>query len=118
MALDQATEEELSMLIHHSDRGVQYCCNAYTELLGQHKVRISMTEDYKPTDNAIAERVNGILKTEVVYREHRFKNIDDARKRISSFISFYNEQRPHSSIGYKVPAVAHMESGLQQRKWK
>ena len=118
MALNQATEEELSMLIHHSDRGVQYCCNAYTELLGQHKVRISMTEDYKPTDNAIAERVNGILKTEVIYREHRFKSIEDAQQRIAEFIEFYNEKRPHGSIGYKVPAQAHTENGLQQRMWK
>lgn len=118
MALDQATEEELSLLIHHSDRGVQYCCNAYTELLGQHKVRISMTEDYKPTDNAIAERVNGILKTEVIYREHRFKSIEDAQQRIAEFIEFYNEKRPHGSIGYKVPAQAHTENGLQQRMWK
>lgn len=118
MAMEQATEEELNHLIHHSDRGVQYCCNAYTEELKRYQVCISMTEDYKPTDNAIAERVNGILKTEVIYREHRFKSIGDARERISSFISFYNEQRPHSSIGYKVPAMVHKESGLQQKKWK
>jgi hypothetical protein len=89
MAISQATADELRGLIHHSDRGVQYCCNAYTEELKKFGVRISMTEDYKPTDNAIAERVNGILKTEVIYRERRFKTIDDARERISSFISFY-----------------------------
>lgn len=118
MAMDQATEEELGQLIHHSDRGVQYCSNAYTELLKMHNVRISMTEDYSPTDNAIAERVNGILKTEVIYRERRFKDIEDARNRIASFIEFYNEKRPHSSIGYKVPAQAHCESGEQQRMWK
>lgn len=117
MALDQATEDELCTLIHHSDRGVQYCCRSYTELLKQHKVRISMTEDYKPTDNAIAERVNGILKTEVIYRERRFKTIDDARERISSFIKFYNERRPHGSIGYKVPSQVHTETGLQQKMW-
>lgn len=117
MAMEQATEEELNHLIHHSDRGVQYCCNAYTEALLKHGVRISMTEDYKPTDNAIAERVNGILKTEVVYREHRFKSVEDAMERISSFISFYNDQRPHGSIGYKVPSQAHMETGTQQRMW-
>ena len=76
-----------------------------------------MTEDYKPTDNAIAERVNGILKTEVVYREHRFKSVEDAMERISSFISFYNDQRPHGSIVYKVPSQAHMETGTQQRMW-
>lgn len=118
MAMDQATEEELNQLIHHSDRGVQYCCNDYTSLLKHHGVSISMTEDYKPTDNAIAERVNGILKTEVIYKEHRFKCIDDARERISGFIRFYNDKRPHGSIGYKVPSEAHQETGEQTRMWK
>jgi len=118
MAMEQATEEEMNHLIHHSDRGVQYCSNAYTDLLKEHKVEISMTEDYKPTDNAIAERVNGILKTEVIYREQRFKTIDDARDRISGFIRFYNDKRPHSSIGYNVPSEAHRQTGEQQRMWK
>ena len=117
MAISQATADSLQRLIHHSDRGVQYCCNAYTDELKRYGVRISMTEDYKPTDNAIAERVNGILKTEVIYRERRFKTIDDARERISSFISFYNEKRPHSSIGMKAPSKAHAEQGAQQRLW-
>ena len=116
-AMAQATADELQGLIHHSDRGVQYCCNAYTDELKKYGIRISMTEDYKPTDNAIAERVNGILKTEVIYRERRFKNIDDARERIASFISFYNDQRPHASIGMKVPSMAHIEQGMQQRMW-
>ena len=118
MAIGQATADELKGLIHHSDRGVQYCCNAYTDELRKCGVRISMTEDYKPTDNAIAERVNGILKTEVIYRERRFKTIQDARERIASFISFYNDQRPHSSIGNKAPSLAHTEYGPQQCMWK
>ncbi len=118
MALSQATADELRGLIHHSDRGVQYCCNAYTDELRKYGIRISMTEDYRPTDNAIAERVNGILKTEVVYREKRFKSIDDARERISLFIGFYNDQRPHASIGMKAPSQAHLEHGSQQRMWK
>lgn len=118
MAMEQATEDELRQLTHHSDRGVQYCCNDYTRMLQEHGVRISMTVDYKPTDNAIAERVNGILKTEVIYRERRFKTMDDARERISDFIRFYNERRPHSSIGYKCPVQAHGETGMQIRLWK
>ena len=117
MAIGQATADELKGLIHHSDRGVQYCCNAYTDELKKYGIRISMTEDYKPTDNAIAERVNGILKTEVIYRERRFKTILDARERIAAFISFYNDQRPHSSIGMKAPSVAHVEQGMQLRMW-
>ena len=118
MAIDQASAEELAALIHHSDRGVQYCCNAYIDLLRKYKINISMTEDYKPTDNAIAERVNGILKTEIIYRERRYKSIDDAKERIGRFIEFYNEQRPHYSIGMKVPSQVHEETGLQQQKWK
>jgi transposase InsO family protein len=117
MAAGQATADELRELVHHSDRGVQYCCNAYTEELKRYGIRISMTEDYKPTDNAIAERVNGTIKTEVIYRERRFKTIDDARERISSFIAFYNDLRPHSSIGMKAPSKAHKEHGEQQRMW-
>lgn len=118
MAISQATADELRGLIHHSDRGVQYCCNAYTDELKRYGIRISMTEDYKPTDNAIAERVNGILKTEVIYREKRFKTHQDALERISSFIAFYNETRPHSSIGMKTPSEAHKEQGPQRIMWK
>ena len=77
-----------------------------------------MTEDYKPTDNAIAERVNGILKTEVIYRERRFKTYQDALERISGFIAFYNDTRPHSSIGMKTPSEAHQEQGPQRIMWK
>ena len=118
MAISQATADELKGLIHHSDRGVQYCCNAYTDELKKYGIRISMTEDYKPTDNAIAERVNGTLKTEVVYRERRFKSRQDANGRIQGFILFYNNQRPHFSIGLKTPSEAHQQQGPQQRMWK
>ena len=69
-------------------------------------------------DSAIAERVNGILKTEVIYREKRFKTYRDALERISSFIAFYNETRPHSSIGMKTPSEAHKEQGSQHIMWK
>ena len=75
-ALDKAIQqavsmtdcEDLSGLIHHSDRGVQYCCDKYVNALNNNKIAISMTEDYNPTDNAIAERINGIIKTELVYQ--------------------------------------------------
>lgn len=75
-ALWQATKQAVAMggveclkqLIHHSDRGVQYCCSSYVAILKSYGVSISMTEDYKPTDNAIAERANGIIKVECVYR--------------------------------------------------
>ena len=117
-AISQATADELKGLIHHSDRGVQYCCNDYVNELNNYHITISMTEDYKPTDNGIAERVNGIIKSEKLYREPIYKTIEEARKGIGKFISFYNNRRPHMSIGYKTPAQAHEQTGPQARLWK
>lgn len=119
MAIGQTGVKDLSGLIHHSDRGVQYCCDLYVEELQRHNIRISMTEDYKPTDNAIAERVNGTIKTEHVYRqEQRFSSLDDALQHISLFVDFYNNLRPHMSIGMQTPRVAHEQTGEQKRMWK
>lgn len=118
MAINGSGLSDFSGLIHHSDRGTQYCCTAYTNILKELGITISMTESYKPTDNAVAERINGILKTEVIYREKRYKTIFEARKRISEYIEFYNNRRPHMSIGNQTPAVAHMQTGIQVKKWK
>lgn len=121
-AIQQAVEmngkEDLTGLIHHSDRGIQYCCDQYVELLQKHNISISMTEDYKPTDNAIAERVNGTIKTELVYRKCSFHDLEYAKNVIEKFVAFYNEKRPHMSVGYKVPSEVHLEEGKQTRKWK
>ena len=118
MAIKQAENCDLSHLIHHSDRGVQYCCNMYIEALESIGAQISMTEDSKPTDNGIAERVNGTIKTEKIYRQHPYENIEEARQDISEFIDFYNEKRPHMSIGYQTPSKAHQQTGPQEKKWK
>jgi putative transposase len=118
MAISQAGKSDLTGLIHHSDRGVQYCCDAYVAILQEHGITISMTEDYKPTDNAVAERVNGIIKGESLYGLRRFNSPEHARNVLERYIHFYNHRRPHMSIGYKVPAVAHLERGLQEKKWK
>ena len=125
-ALRQAIKQAVAMtgcailkgLIHHSDRGVQYCCDAYVAILKSYGISISMTEDYKPTDNAIAERVNGIIKEECVYRQRQFNSREHASEVIGRFIHFYNYRRPHMSIAYKIPAVAHMEQGEQPKMWK
>ena len=103
MALKRIEGVECHDLIHHSDRGSQYCSNAYVELLESVHASISMTEDYKPTDNAIAERVNGIIKQEWLYRMKRPKNMEEARKIISGIIDFYNNKRPHMSNGMMTP---------------
>ena len=103
MAIRGTGKTDLTGLTHHSDRGVQYCCNDYVAKLKEHHIMISMTEDYKPTDNAIAERVNGIIKQEMIYREMHFRTLTEARKRIARFIEFYNNDRPHMSIEMRTP---------------
>lgn len=110
--------EILTGLVHHSDRGVQYCCDTYVAMLKKHGIAIPMTGDYKPTDNAMAERFNGILKVEGVYPQKQLPTFEYAQNFIPRFIHFYNYRRPHMSIGYKVPAQAHMEQGMQKKMWK
>ncbi len=95
-----------------------HCCNAYVEELEKYHISISMTEDYKPTDNTIAERVNGILKQELIYHRKRFASHEEAYEAIERFITFYNDSRPHMSIDYQTPSVAHQQVGTQQRHWK
>ena len=102
-AVEHSRSYDLSSLIHHSDRGIQYCCNQYVEYLQGIGSRISMTEDYKPTDNAIAERVNGIIKSEWLYVMQRPKDIVQAREELDKIIDFYNTRRPHMSIKMKTP---------------
>jgi len=119
MAIGQAGGGDLTGLIHHSDRGVQYCCDLYVEELQRHGILISMTEDYKPTDNGIAERVNGIVKGESAYRqERRFATYGEALEHIRRFISFYNGRRPHMSIGNQTPDSVHQQQGEQRKMWK
>lgn len=117
-AIEMKGTDNLNGLIHHSDRGIQYCCDQYVTILQKHHIAISMTEDYKPTDNAVAERINGIIKTEIIYREQPFNDITHARNVIARYIEFYNNRRPHMSIGYKTPAIVHSETGTQMKAWK
>lgn len=98
-------KEDLKGLIHHSDRGTQYYCKAYVEELGRRNISISMTEDYKPTKNTITERINDIIKQELIYKIKRFKNGKEAQERIGRFIVFYNEKRPHMSVVCKRQVV-------------
>ncbi|MBK8723511.1 MAG: transposase [Saprospiraceae bacterium] len=86
-------------LIHHSDRGVQYCSAKYVDLLQNNKVKISMTENGDPYENAIAERINGILKMELLLGK-TFANFEEARRVVEDSIRKYNEIRPHSSCNY------------------
>lgn len=103
-------------LIHHSDRGVQYCCTDYVAVLVNHDIRISMTQSGNPLDNAIAERVNGILKTELL--ENNYGNFEEAAKSIDSAIATYNNERLHSSIDMLTPQQAHNLKGVIKKHWK
>ena len=95
-------------LIHHSDRGVQYCSDAYQRLLRRYGIKTSMTESYDPYANAVAERVNGILKQEFLLEEMNlpFKLM---RKVISECVYIYNNLRPHLSCGYNTPEWMHSQ---------
>ena len=119
MALEMALRNnkgDLGRLIHHSDRGSQYCCSDYVGILNDNFIRISMTQNGDPKENAIAERVNGILKDELL--EKSYANYGQAVKGISVAISIYNHQRPHGSIDYLMPIEAHFRSGELKRRWK
>lgn len=117
-AIKQAETAAISGLIHHSDRGSQYCCDLYVQTLTDHQIAISMTEDYKPTDNAIAERVNGIIKQEWLYKMEQFESLEEVEKKIGQIIDFYNTKRPHMSNNMLTPEVAHKGTGVLKRCWK
>jgi transposase InsO family protein len=116
MALASRTNE-ISGLIHHSDRGVQYCSFDYVRTLREQTIGISMTESGDPYENAIAERVNGILKTEF-HLDKLFKSRSDALWAVEKAISAYNQLRPHMSCDYLTPAQAHVTTQELVRRWK
>ena len=93
-------------LIHHSDRGLQYCSYEYQQLLNDHQIRPSMTEQYDPYENALAERMNGILKTEFLL-EGGFPTSQLAQSAIKESIETYNSIRPHLSLDMKTPEEIH-----------
>lgn len=109
MSLEKAKEDgfEIDGMIHHSDRGVQYAYPNYISVLKSNGCLVSMTQSGDPKDNAIAERVNGILKTEWL-NACQFTSIEQVENKLSKIIKLYNEQRPHMSIGMKVPCELHI----------
>lgn len=102
--------------IHHSDRGIQYCCWEYIHQLTKSTVGISMTQNSDPRENAIAEGVNGILKQELL--EKSYVSIQEAQAHLPKVISVYNVERPHSSLDFMTPSVAHTQTGVLKRRWK
>jgi putative transposase len=104
-------------LIHHSDRGIQYCCNEYVQMIDHLKIQLSMTENGDPYENAIAERVNGILKYEHRLKE-TFSSFTTAQTAVELGVKAYNELRIHDSCNRLTPIKAHEEKGVLKKFWK
>lgn len=104
-------------LTHHSDRGMQYCSNMYVKLLKENKISISMTENGDPLENAIAERINGIIKEEYL-NDYTVETIEQAKELLSAVVKLYNNERPHQSIGFLTPNQVHEKNIKTQKLWK
>jgi transposase InsO family protein len=111
------SKKYVRQLIHHSDRGIQYCSLEYTRLLKEYGIKISMTENGDPKENAIAERVNGILKHEYLLYD-RLTNYSSTMLSVKTAILKYNEQRPHLSCNMKTPSDVHENELITEKLWK
>ncbi|TXI75903.1 MAG: hypothetical protein E6Q44_16485 [Flavobacteriales bacterium] len=116
MAL-KGSRHALQGQIHHSDRGSQYCYARYVNRLRSHGMRISMTQSGDPRDNAVAERLNGILKNELM-EGLAPANFTQGMEMLEEAVRIYNEERLHMSIDLQVPAKAHELDHRLPRRWK
>lgn len=114
MAINQKPPQAAT--IHHSDRGLQYCSDIYTTMLLNNKMLISMTENSDPYENAIAERVNGILKAE--FFPDMFSDVVTARRAVARAVLTYNHHRLHASLDMMTPDQAHTQKGELRKHWK
>ena len=114
--IEGVAKEEVG-LIHHSDRGCQYASSEYVRLLSANGIRVSMTESGDPKENAQAERVNGTVKNEL-FKGRKFRSVTEVRAAVTDAVAFYNNERPHMSIGMKAPAEAANCTGELERMWK
>jgi len=104
-------------LIHHSDKGIQYCSNEYQKMLSENHLQCSMTESYDPYQNAVAERVNGILKQEFMIDEYRV-GLAEIKQIVKESICIYNDKRPHYSSHMLTPKQMHNQRELKIRTYK
>lgn len=119
-ALNNAIEQRQypqRTLIHHSDRGLQYCCDDYQRLLEEHQIICSMTESYDPYQNAIAERVNGILKHEFILGITT-TDLELMKKLIEQSVYIYNNDRPHWSCWMNTPCWMHQQNHVKIRNYR
>lgn len=119
IALNKAIEERKQQpgLIHHSDRGIQYCCDQYVSRLQENNIRISMTQSGSPYENPIAERINGILKNELQL-DKIFTSYYTAIEPTAKAIDIYNRLRPHMSCENLTPEKAHLKHEKLKKLWK
>ena len=104
-------------LIHHSDRGFQYCCKEYTSFAEKNNITMSMTEQYDPYENAVAERINRTLKYEYGLKQ-TIKNTSLAQKMTKEAVDIYNNLRPHLSLKLRKPAEVHLNPNLEYKSYK
>ena len=116
MALKNRGHTE-TRLIHHSDRGIQYCCDEYIGQLKRNGIQISMSAPGNPYENAVSERVNGTIKTEY-YLDDYFRNIKQVRKAVREAVFLYNNHRPHASCDFLTPQQAHQRHGKLKKRWR
>ncbi len=114
MALKQRKDDKF--LIHHSDRGCQYASYKYIAILKKNNILPSMTEDSDPKDNAVAERINGIIKNE--FLKYRNLTIQNIKSQVANVIDIYNNYRIHLSIGNLTPDIVHSEAAHGKKLWK
>ncbi len=118
---DQKTSQSnqlIHQLIHHSDRGIQYCSKSYTELLKKRSVSISMTQSGDPLENPLAERINGIIKNEYL-KFYPIKNVKQGRIGLNRAVKLYNTERPHLSLGMNTPEHIHQKPKTKTKQlWK
>lgn len=115
--LNGATQDTVRELIHHSDRGVQYASVEYVTKLKDRHIRISMTENGDPRENAMAERINLTMKDELL-KGFRFSSVSEVREAVARGIEFYNTLRPHMSLDMMTPIEAAMCKGRIEKKWR
>ena len=113
----KARQYKGDVITHHSDRGLQYCSNQYQEVLLKSKIKCSMTESYDPYANAVAERINGILKGEFIGYKNKYA-LPIMKQPVTNSITIYNEKRPHYSCFYKTPMAMHQQNKVKIKTYK
>lgn len=116
MAIKQRKDRNLP-IIHHSDRGLQYCANEYQKILKINNIVTSMTQNSDPYENAVAERINGILKQEFMIDLYHL-DLQNMKKIVNESVNIYNSLRPHYSNRYLTPNQMHQQKTIKMRTYK